>query len=108
VTAGVRDLDRPFQVGEGDSGWRSALEEARQRLQEHRTEVKDSRNLEQVRRDIEQIRDSLSHAVQGTGEVARGKWRDLDGDLERLQAELREGGARALATLDEAVEKMKR
>jgi hypothetical protein len=110
VTAGVRDLDRSFKVDGvgGDGEWRSALEKARERLQGHRPEVESERNLEQVRRDVEQIRESLARAFQGTGEVSKGKWRDLDGDLERLQAQLREGGSRALSTLDEAVEKMKR
>ena len=107
VTEGVRDLDRSFQV-DTDGDWRSALDKARERLEGHRSEVEGERNLEQVRRDVEQIRESLSRAFQGTGEVSKGKWRELDGDLERLQAQLREGGARALSTLDGALEKMKR
>jgi uncharacterized protein (DUF3084 family) len=107
VTAGVRDLDRTFKVN-ADGDWKSALDKARERLQGHRSEVEGERNLEQVRRDVEQIRESLSHAFQGTGEVSKSRWRDLDGDLERLQAQLREGGSRALSTLDEALEKMKR
>jgi len=107
VTAGVRNLDRSFSV-DADGEWRSALDKARERLQEHRSAVEGARNLEQVRRDVERIRESLARAFQGTGEVSKSKWRDLDGDLERLQAQLREGGSRALATLDETLEKMKR
>jgi hypothetical protein len=107
VTENVRNLDRTFKV-DADGDWRSALDKARERLQGHRSEVEGERNLEQVRRDVEQIRQSLSRAFQGTGEVAKGRWRDVDGDLERLQAQLREGGSRALATLDGALEKMKR
>ena len=107
MTEGVRNLDRSFKV-DADGDWRSALDKARERLQGHRSEVAGERNLEQVRRDVERIRESLAHAFQGTGEVSKGKWRELDGDLERLQAQLKEGGSRALATLDEALEKMKR
>jgi hypothetical protein len=110
ATEGVRDLERSLKVDGvgGDGDWRSALDKARERLQEHRAEVEGERNLEQVRRDVEQIRESLARAFQGTGEVSKSKWRDLDGDLDRLQAQLREGGSRALATLDGALEKMKR
>lgn len=107
VTAGVRDLDRSFKV-DADGDWRAALDKARERLQGHRSEVEGERNLEQVRRDVEQIRESLSRAFEGTGEVAKSRWRDLDGDLERLQAQLREGGSKALSTLDGALEKMKK
>jgi L-lactate utilization protein LutB len=98
-------LDRSFQVGDAD--WRSALDKARERLQQHRPEVEDDRNLEQVRKDVEKIRESLAHAFNNAGE-AKEKWRDLDGNLERLEAQLREGGSKALATLDETVEKMKK
>ena len=100
VTQGVRDLDR-------GSDWRSALDKARERLQQHRPEVQDDRNLEQVRQDVEKIRESLARAFNNAGE-AKEKWRDLDANLERLEAQLREGGSKALATLDETVEKMKK
>lgn len=107
ATQGVRDLERSFKV-DGDGEWRGALDRARERLQGHRSEVEGDRNLEQVRRDVEQIRESLARAFEGTGEVSKSKWRDLDGDLERLQAQLREGGSKARATFDEILEKMKR
>jgi ElaB/YqjD/DUF883 family membrane-anchored ribosome-binding protein len=92
----------------GGEDWRSALDQARERLQGRRAEVEGERNLEEVRRDVEQIRESLARTFQGTGDQAREKWRGLDGDLQRLDAQLREGGSRARATLDEVVEKMKR
>jgi ElaB/YqjD/DUF883 family membrane-anchored ribosome-binding protein len=106
LTRGVKSFDRSFDIG--DTDWRGALSKARERLQEHRPEVEDRRNLEQVRRDVAQIRESLEHAFHGTGTEAKEKWRGLDGDMQRLEAQLREGGSKARATLDEVLEKMKR
>lgn len=104
---GARDLPS-IRVGDGQGGeWRRALDQARERLQGHRSEVEDDRNLEQVRQDVEKIRESLGRAFDNAGE-AKEKWRDLDGNLERLEAQLREGGSKALATLDETVEKMRK
>jgi ElaB/YqjD/DUF883 family membrane-anchored ribosome-binding protein len=109
LTRGVKSLDRPFDIGEiGNTDWKGALDKARERLQEHRPEVEDQRNLEQVRRDVAQIRESLEHAFHGTGTDAKEKWRGLDGDMQKLEAQLREGGSKARATFDEVLEKMKR
>jgi hypothetical protein len=111
LTQGVRGLDHPLKVGE-DSDWKGALDRARARLAERRPDVESQRNLEQVRRDVAEIRESLAHAFrnigENTGDEAKQKWRGVDADLERLEAELKEGGARAKATLDGLLEKMKR
>jgi len=107
LTGGFRGLDRPFTVGE-DSDWKGALERARARLAERRPEVEADRNLEQVRRDVVDIRDSLARSFRGAGDEAKEKWRGLDGDFERLEAQLKEGGSHAKATLDELLDKMKR
>jgi hypothetical protein len=106
LTQGVKGIDQPFSVGDAD--WKGALDKARQRLQEHRPEVEARRNLEQVRRDVAQIRESLDSTFRGTGAEAKEKWQGLDGDMQRLEGQLREGGAKARSTLDEIVEKMKR
>jgi len=97
------------KVGEiGDTDWQGAMDKAREKLQEHRPEVESQHNLEQVNRDVAKIRESLEKAFRGSGGDAKEKWRGLDSDLDRLQAQLREGGAKAKATLDEVLEKMKR
>jgi hypothetical protein len=106
LTRGVKSFDRSFNIS--DTDWRGALDKARERLQEHRPEVEDRRNLEQVRRDVAQIRESLERAFHGTGIDAKEKWRGLDGDMQKLEAQLREGGSKARATFDEVLEKMKR
>lgn len=106
LTQGVPGLDRPFTVGE-NGDWKGALDRARARLEERRSEVDAERNLEKVRRDVAAIRESLERSFRGAGEQAKEKWRGLDGDLERLEGQLREGGSRAKATLDEILEKMK-
>jgi ElaB/YqjD/DUF883 family membrane-anchored ribosome-binding protein len=91
-----------------DADWQGALDKARERLQERRTDIEGQHNLEQVRRDVAQIRDSLEHTFRGTGAEAKDRWRGLDGDLQRLDEQLREGGAKARSTLDEILEKMKK
>jgi len=105
LTQGVK-ISEIGDIGNGD--WQGAVERAREKLQEHRPEVESQHNLEQVNRDVAQIRESLERAFRGSGGEAKEKWRGLDGDLDRLQAQLREGGAKAKATLDEVLEKMKR
>jgi hypothetical protein len=93
-----------------DSGlteWRADLVQARDRLLERRPEVASERNLEQVRRDVEEVRASLERAYRKTGSGAREQWKELDADLERLQGQLKEGGTKALATLDEALSKIR-
>jgi ElaB/YqjD/DUF883 family membrane-anchored ribosome-binding protein len=106
LTQGVVKVGDAGNIGNTD--WQGALDKARERLQEHRSEVESQRNLEQVNRDIAQIRESLERAVHGSGGDAKEKWRGVDGDLDRLQQQLREGGAKAKAALDEVLEKMKR
>ena len=107
-TGGTLDQLTRGTVKVGDLDWQGAVDKARERLQEHRPEVESQHNLEQVRRDVAEIRASLERAFRGSGGEAKEKWRNLDGDLDRLQAQLREGGAKAKATLDEVLEKMKR
>lgn len=90
---------------EGD--WRDELARARERLLERRDEIESEEDLAGVQRDVARIRESLERSFESGGAEAREGWRDLDADLERLQAQLKEGSSRALETLDSAVEKMK-
>jgi hypothetical protein len=99
-------LDRPFTVS-ASSDWEDALKRAREKLTERRSEVAAERNLEQVGRDVAAVRKSLERSFRDAGEAAKARWRGLDGDLGRLEAQLREGGAQAKATLDEILDKMK-
>lgn len=106
LTQGLRGLDHSFTVGE-DGDWKSALERARARLEQQRPEVDAERNLEQVRHEVADVRQSLERSFRGAGDQAKEKWHGLDGDLGRLEAQLREGGAKAKATLAELLDKMK-
>jgi hypothetical protein len=87
--------------------WRADLVQAGDRLLESRPKVASERNLDQVRRDVEEVRTSLERAYRQTGSGAREQWKDLDADLGRLQSQLKEGGSKALATLDEALAKIR-
>lgn len=82
--------------------------EARGRLLARRTEVSARRNLEQVQEEVAEIRDELQSAYRNAGDQAREGWREVDADLERLQAQLRDGSSRAVETLDSALDKMRR
>jgi chromosome segregation ATPase len=86
--------------------WQEDLAQARDRLLGRRAEVAGDRNLEQVRRDVEQVRASLEQAYQKAG-AAKEQWKDLDADLERLEQQLKDGGSKALATLDQALAKLR-
>ena len=86
--------------------WREDLAQARDRLLGRRAEVAGDRNLEQVRRDVEQVRASLEQAYQKAG-AAKEQWKDLDTDLQRLEGQLKDGGSKALATLDQALAKLR-
>ncbi len=105
----LKDAGIPAHGGAGDdlAEWRADLIQARDRLLERRPEVASERNLDQVQRDVEDVRASLERAYRKTGSGAKEQWQDLDADLQRLQGQLKEGGAKALATLDEALAKLR-
>lgn len=96
----------PPAEAEGGSDWRAALDRARERLVSRRDEVQEDRDLEAVQRDIAEIRASLERAWHGAGE-AKEKWQDLDGELDRLQGQLRDKSSQAKETLDGLVQRMK-
>jgi peptidoglycan hydrolase CwlO-like protein len=96
----------PPAEAEGGGDWRAALDRARERLLNRRDEVQEDRDLEAVQRDIADIRANLEKAWHGAGE-AKEKWQELDSDLDRLQAQLREKSGQAKETLDGLVQRMK-
>ena len=83
------------------------LAKAKARLLGRRAEVEADRNLEQVRQDVAEIRESLESAYENAGAGARERWRDLDAELEKLETRLKEGSAKAVDSLDSAVEKIR-
>ena len=85
----------------------SELAQARTRLLARRAEVAGERNLEQVRQEVAEIREGLERSYSNASTGAKERWEDLDGDLERLQGQLREGGSKALDTLDSALAKIR-
>ncbi len=105
------DLDDILHAPVGEAGEavdrESDLAEARARLLQRRGEVAAERNLRQVQEDVAEMREGLARSFRDAGEEARRGWRDVDAELERLESQLREGSARAVETLDSAVERMK-
>ncbi|HYG63394.1 MAG TPA: hypothetical protein VEL74_12490 [Thermoanaerobaculia bacterium] len=102
-----------MEVGEGEGDEtaverQAGLAQARARLLARRTEVAARRNLRQAQEEVAEVRDQLQGAYKGAGDQAREGWRELDADLERLQGQLRDGGSRAVETLDSVVDKMRR
>lgn len=83
------------------------LSEVRARLQRHRPEVAGERNLQQVREDVAEIREDLERAYRNADAGAREQWRELDAELERLQAQLKDGSSKAVDTLDSALAKLR-
>lgn len=85
----------------------SELVQARTRLLARRAEVAGERNLEQVRQEVAEIRAGLERSYSNASAGTKERWEDLDRDLERLQGQLREGGSKALDTLDSALAKIR-
>ena len=85
----------------------SELAQAQTRLLARRAEVAGERNLEQVRQEVTEIRASLERSYRNASAGAKEHWEDLDADLERLQGQLRQGGSKALDTLDSALAKIR-
>jgi hypothetical protein len=106
ATRGAADF-RIGRIGD-DADQQADLARARTKLLGHRAEVATDRNLDQVRRDVAEIRASLERSFGNAGAVTKDRWRGLDDDLGRLETQLKEGGSKALATLDSALEKIRR
>lgn len=96
--------------GEGPTGTldrQADLLKAQAKLLQHRAEVAGDHNLAQVERDVAEIRQSLERSYQNAGSVAKGRWQGVDAELDRLEAQLRQGGSKALSSLDAAISKLR-
>jgi hypothetical protein len=93
--------------GRRETERQAALARAGAALAEQRGELEARRDLGAVRARVEAVRDDLARAFADAGATARARWRALDADLERLDAQLHEGSSRALATLDGLVERIR-
>jgi hypothetical protein len=102
ATRGAAD----FRVGSPDDGT-TVLAQAESRLLGHRAEVAGDRNLGQVERDVAEVRRSLERSYRNASAATREKWQGVDAELNRLEAQLKQGGASAVATLDAAVAKIR-
>jgi hypothetical protein len=109
ATRGVAGLHLGSLVEGGQEGLdhQADLAKAQSQLLQHRAEVAGDKNLAQVERDVADVRRSLERSYQNASEVAKGRWRGLDSELSRLEAQLRQGGSKALASLDAAVSKIR-
>lgn len=97
----IQVLNTEVEVGdESPPDWRAALEEARETLDHARENLGGD--------DVARVREKLARSFRTAGEGAKRGWRDLDSDLERLQAQAEKGSSRAKETLDETLDKMKR
>ena len=108
------DLHVGSAEGTGDEGPAAALDHgpdllrAQARLLQHRAEVAGDRNLAQVERDVAEVRRSLERSYQNAGSAAKERWHDeVDAELDRLEAQLRQRSSQALASLDAAVAKLR-
>jgi len=87
-------------------GKQADLVAARTRLLARRNEVAAERNLEQVEKEVEGVRGRLAHTFGNASAEARAGWQEVDGELRRLEAQLREGGRGALETLDSVLRRL--
>jgi hypothetical protein len=107
------DLHVGNSEGTGDGGPTAALDrqadllKAQARLLQHRAEVAGDRNLAQVERDVAEVRQNLERSYQNAGSSAKERWQGVDAELDRLEAQLRQGGSKALASLDAAVSRLR-
>ena len=113
-TDATRGADLHVGSSGGDAGPSAALDrqadllKAQAKLLQHRAEVAGDRNLAQVEHDVAEVRRSLERSYQNAGAAAKERWRQgVDAELDRLEAQLREGGSKALASLDAAVSKLR-
>ena len=97
----------------GDAGERrgvaAELARAREELSGWRAEIEAKRgDWREAVDDIERVRRDLADAYAGASGEAREQWRQLDGDLDRLQDQAREGSAEAGATLERLLDRLRR
>ncbi len=105
----LENLNPKVSVGdETPPDWQAELDRARDSLTKARESLDDKgADLDKVREDVARLRENLSDTFKDASEGARDRWKDLDKDLEGVQSELREGGARAKESLDKALDKLR-
>lgn len=103
----LAEAQKTLDTGSWEAGRQAYLAQAKVRLLAQRAEIAANRNLDQARREVEDIRSQLNRAFKGAGAEARARWGTLDDDLARLEAQLREGSAKAVSSLDEALAKLR-
>lgn len=77
------------------------------RLAAQRAEIAAHRNLDRVSAEVKEIRADIERSLTGVSSEARARLRELDADLARLERQLREGGEKAVSTLDAALDKLR-
>jgi hypothetical protein len=77
------------------------------RLLGQRDEIVEHRNLDRVSAEVREVRADIEQSLTGASSEARARLRQLDADLERLEVQLREGGEKAVSTLDSALDKLR-
>jgi hypothetical protein len=82
--------------------------DARASSAEPASPVPDDHNLEQVRRQVAELRASLERAYGSATGQTRERWKGIDGDLGRVEAELKAKSAKGLAELEATLEKLRR
>jgi hypothetical protein len=109
ATRGAADfrVGNPVDDGTAALGRQTDLAKAQARLLGHRAEVAGDRNLGAVERDVAEVRRSLERSYRNASATTREKWQGVDAELNRLESQLRQGGASALATFDSAVAKIR-
>jgi len=68
----------------------------------------DDHNPEQVRRQVAELRASLERAYGNATGQTRERWKGIDGDLGRVEAELKAKSAKGLAELEATLDKLRR
>jgi hypothetical protein len=86
---------------------RTALAEAEARLAARRAELQANLGYAAARHEVESVRRDLARTFDNAGTAARLRWQELDGDLARLDQQLRERSSHAVATLDEVISRLR-
>ncbi len=107
LTRGAGGRERVTADSDGED-FRTWLKRAQERLQSRRGDVEKERNLQEVGKDVADIRENLQRTYRDASTESKERWKSLDSDLERLEAELKAKNSKALAELDATLEKMRR
>lgn len=84
-----------------------ALTEARVRLLARRAEVNVDRNLDKMSEEVAEVRENLERSYESSSDQVRARWRNTDGELKKVQEDLKRGNQKALAELDRLLAKLR-